>query len=53
MAPAYKGYATDVAVTVINGKATEGQKSILKASRDAVVQSIECLKARGTSFPDL
>ena len=44
VAPAYKGYATDVAVTVINGKATEGQKSILKASRDAVVQSIECLR---------
>ena len=44
VAPAYKGYATDVAVTVINGKATDGQKAILKASRDAVVQSIECLR---------
>ena len=33
VAPAYKGYATDVAVTVINGKATDGQKAILKASR--------------------
>lgn len=44
VAPAFKGYATDVAVTVINGKASDEQKSVLRASRDAVIRSIECLK---------
>ena len=44
VAPAYKGYATDVAVTVINGKASDEQKSVLCAARDAVVRSIEALK---------
>ena len=44
VAPAYKGYATDVAITVINGKATKEQEDILKASRDTVIRSIESLR---------
>lgn len=44
VAPAYRGYATDVAVTVINGTASDEQKSVLSASRDTVIQSIERLK---------
>lgn len=44
VAPAYKGYATDVAVTVFKGHATDEQNSILHASRDAVVQAIEQLR---------
>lgn len=44
VAPAYKGYATDVAVTVINGKASDQQMSVLKGARDAVISSIDCLK---------
>lgn len=43
VAPAYRGYATDVAVTVINGKATQEQEDILKASKDTVIHSIERL----------
>lgn len=44
VAPAYKGYATDVAITVINGKAAKEQEDILKASRDTVIRSIESLR---------
>ena len=41
VAPAYKGYATDVALTVINGKGTPEQQDICKISRDVVIEGFE------------
>ena len=44
VAPAYKGYASDVALTVFKGKADEDQKRILRASHDTVIEAMETLK---------
>lgn len=44
VAPAYKGYASDVALTVFKGKADEDQKRILRASHDIVTGAMETLK---------
>ena len=44
VAPSYKGYATDVAITTINGNGTQEQQNICKISRDVVIEAIEILK---------
>lgn len=44
VAPAYRGYATDVALTVINGKGTQEQEDVCRISRDVVIEAIEDLK---------
>ncbi len=43
-APAYNGYATDVAITIFKGDCEPEQKRIVDAARDVVISSIEMLK---------
>ena len=45
VAPLYKGYSGDTAVTVIKGKGTQEQERIVLMARDVVVDAIERLKA--------
>lgn len=44
VAPLYKGYSGDTAVTVIKGKGTPEQERIVLMARDIVVNAIETLK---------
>ncbi len=44
VAPAYKGYGTDVAITVFKGECTKEQQNIIDAARDVVLSSVESLK---------
>lgn len=44
VAPLYKGYSGDVAVTVIKGNGTEEQQHVVRSARNIVVESIEALK---------
>ncbi len=55
VAPAYKGYGTDVAITLFKGKATEEQQRIVDSARDVVLTSIKELKPgeKGSRIYDL
>ncbi len=44
VAPAYKGYGTDVAITVFRGECTPEQKRIIQAARDVVLSSVDELR---------
>lgn len=44
VAPAYKGYGTDVAITVFKGECTQEQQKIINAARDVVISSVDTLK---------
>ncbi len=55
VAPAYNGYATDVAITVFKGKCSDEQQRIVNAARDVVISSVAALKPgeRGSRIYDL
>jgi len=44
VAPAYKGYGTDVAITIFKGECLPEQQKIIDAARDVVLSSVENLK---------
>ncbi len=44
VAPSYNGYATDVAITIFRGKATDEQQKIIDTARDVVIKTVDALK---------